>query len=110
MALLLQGGYDACLCDYRLPQRDGIEFVRMAARRGCGTPIILTAEEADPALQEEAIEAGAVDLLEKEELDVQRLDRAIRFAIARERRIEQLSRLAQRDELTGLANRALLAE
>jgi diguanylate cyclase (GGDEF)-like protein len=110
LALLLQGGYDACLCDYRLPQRDGVEFVRMAARRGCGTPIILTAEEADPALQEEAIEAGAVDLLEKEELDVQRLDRAIRFAIARERRIEQLSRLAQRDELTGLANRALLAD
>jgi diguanylate cyclase (GGDEF)-like protein len=110
LARLLEGNYDSCLCDYGVPYRDGIEFVRTALRRGCRTPIILTAEYASPELQQEALEVGVVDLLEKDEFDTQRLARAIRFAIARERRVERLSRLAQIDELTGLANRTLFAD
>jgi diguanylate cyclase len=110
LARLLEGGFDACLCDYALPHRDGLEFVRVAVRRGCRTPIILTADLAEAELQADALEAGAVDLIEKEELDVQRLDRALRFAVARERRVERLSRLAQQDDLTGLANRALFSD
>lgn len=107
---LLEGTYDACLCAYRAPQRDGLDFVRTAQRRGSRTPIILTAEDADLRLQHDALDAGAADLLEKEELDSQRLDRAIRFAVARERRAERLGRLARKDELTGLANPALFAD
>jgi diguanylate cyclase (GGDEF)-like protein len=111
LARLLEGGYDACLCDSSGgPQRDGLELIRMAQRRGCRTPIILTAGYADLGLQHEALEAGATDLIEKEEVDTERLDRAIRFAVARERRVARLTRLAQRDELTGLANGQLFAD
>jgi diguanylate cyclase (GGDEF)-like protein len=107
---LVEGTYDACLCDLGGSPRGGLEYIRTAMRRGCRTPIILTAGYADVGLQHEVIEAGAVDVLEKEELDTERLDRAIRFAVAREQRIERLSRLVQRDELTGLANSTLFSD
>jgi CheY-like chemotaxis protein len=90
LARLLAGGYDACLCDYRLQQGgDGVQLAREAQRRGCRTPVILTTGFATPELELEAIEAGAVDLIDKEEFDTQRLDRAVRFAAGRQRRLDR---------------------
>jgi GGDEF domain-containing protein len=51
--------------------------------------VILTTGFATPELELEAIEAGAVDLIDKEEFDTQRLDRAVRFAAGRQRRLDR---------------------
>jgi diguanylate cyclase (GGDEF)-like protein len=50
---------------------------------------------------------GAADFLDKNRTDAALLERTIRYAMWQRRQADRLSRLAQHDELTGLANRAL---
>ena len=70
------------------------------------TPLILlSGERASPGLDLAAIDAGAADFLDKEELAVERLERAIRMALARQRRSARLERPPPVDPLTGLASR-----
>jgi diguanylate cyclase (GGDEF)-like protein len=107
---LAAGGYDLCLVDYRLGGRDGLDFIRLAQRRGFETPIILTSGQAERRIDLEAMELGAADYIDKEEFDGERLERAIRFAVARREATLRLGRLAQYDDLTGLANRTLFGD
>lgn len=83
---LLSGQYDICLIDYRLPGQDGLGLARLAARRGIGVPLVLISSFATPGLDLEAIAAGAADFIDKEQFEVERLERTIRMALARERR------------------------
>ncbi len=102
--------FDACLVDHGLPGRSGLDFVDIAIRRGFDRPIILMSDAADEALEYKAIQAGVADFLDKEECDTGRLDRCIRFAIARCRNTRRLDPPAATDALTGLANRTLFLE
>ena len=40
LARLLTGDYSACLLDFRLGDRDGLQLIREATVRGCRTPIV----------------------------------------------------------------------
>lgn len=102
--------FDACLVDQNLPGRSGLDFVRIALRRGFERPIILMSNGGDETLEYRALEAGVADYLDKEEFDTGRLDRAIRFAIGRSRSTRRLDPPAASDALTGLANRTLFLE
>ncbi len=68
-------------------------------------PLILLSDSGVPGLDLAAIDAGAADFLDKEELAVERLERAIRMALARQRRSARLDPPPQIDPLTGLASR-----
>jgi diguanylate cyclase (GGDEF)-like protein len=83
---LQAGDHDVCLVDYRLPGQDGLDLARMAARRGVRAPVILLSGLTVPELEIEAVEAGAADFLDKEQFEVERLERAIRMAMARAHR------------------------
>lgn len=85
-AKMLADRPDVCLVDHRLPGGDGLGLVRLAARHGVGTPLILLTGQGAPDLDVSAIEAGAADFLDKEHLDVERLERTILLALARGRR------------------------
>jgi diguanylate cyclase (GGDEF)-like protein len=102
--------YDVAVVDEQLPDREGAEFVRVAQRRGFRTPVVLLSEDLDQLEPRAAIELGVGDLIAKEELEVGRLVRCLRFAIARKALTDRLDHLAQYDDLTGLANRALLRD
>ncbi len=105
MAKLLTGGYAACLLDYQLGQRDGLQLIRDAVAAGCHTPIIfLTAETADH-IDLAAMHAGALDYLVKGEITPRMVERSLRYALKLADTLEALRRLATRDELTGLLNR-----
>ena len=52
---------------------------------------------------------GVADFLDKTRVDAARLERSIRY-VTRHRQAERLNRLAQYDELTGLANRSLFQD
>jgi diguanylate cyclase (GGDEF)-like protein len=107
---LRAGGFDIGLIDQALPDGDGLELVRAAHKRGCRAPLIVLSRAATLELDLQAMALGVADFLDKKRLDATALERAIRYALARERQAEQLSRLAQYDELTGLANRSLFQD
>jgi diguanylate cyclase len=110
LAGLRTGGFDICLVDQALPDGDGLELARFATERGCRVPIIMLAGASTLELDLRAMALGVADLLDKKRLDATGLGRTVRYALARQRHADQLSRLAQYDELTGLANRSLFQD
>ena len=105
---LRESTFDVCLVDYRMPSLSGLDFARKAQALGYRLPIILMSGSPDESTEYEALEMGLADYLDKEEFDVGRLERRIRFALARENGLGRLGYLCHFDELTGLANRTLL--
>ncbi len=102
---LLHGDYVACLLDYQLGERDGLQLIREAVASGCRTPIVfLTAETAD-RVDIAAMNAGALDYLVKGEITPRMIERSLRYALKLGETLEALRRLATRDQLTGLLNR-----
>jgi diguanylate cyclase (GGDEF)-like protein len=107
LARLAPGTFDVCLLEQALPDGDGLEILRAAPGRGCEAPIIVLTGKGRPDLDLLAMELGAADYLDKTRLDAVLLERTIRFALNRRQQAQRLNRLAQHDELTGLANRSL---
>jgi two-component system cell cycle response regulator len=105
LAKLLTGNYAACLLDYRLGERDGLQLIREAAAAGCRTPIVFLTAESSDNIDIQAMEAGALDYLVKGEISPRSLERSLRYALKLGDTLEALRRLATRDELTGLLNR-----
>lgn len=102
---LISGDYAACLLDYQLGDRDGLQLIHAAVERGCRTPIIfLTAETAD-RVDIGAMNAGALDYLVKGEITPRMLERSLRYALKLGETLEALHNRATHDDLTGLLNR-----
>lgn len=105
LAQLRSGHYDACLLDYQLGERDGLSLLREATDLGARTPVIFLTSETSENIDRQALEAGALDYLVKNELHPRALERSLRYAIRLHETIQELTRLATRDMLTGLFNR-----
>jgi diguanylate cyclase (GGDEF) domain len=102
---LRRGGYAACLLDYQLGERDGLELLREAVRLGVQTPVIFLTSETSGEIDVQAMEAGALDYLVKGEINPRALERSLRYALKLHSTLAELRRLATRDQLTGLFNR-----
>jgi two-component system cell cycle response regulator len=102
---LLTGEFAVCLLDFRLGDRDGLQLIREAAQAGCRTPIVFLTAESSENIDIQAMEAGALDYLEKSEITPRSLERSLRYALKLAETLEALRQLATRDELTGIANR-----
>lgn len=105
LAKLLSGQFAACLLDFQLGERDGLQLIREAISQGCRTPIVFLTAESSSAIDIEAMNAGAMDYLVKGELTPAALERSLRYALKLSETLDQLHRLATHDELTGLLNR-----
>ena len=77
---LLTEQYDACLVDYRLGGHTGLDLLEAAKENGCQTPVILLTGQGDLKIDIEAMEAGAADYLNKNEIDAPLLERSLRYA------------------------------
>ena len=106
--------FDAVLLDYRLPDMDGLDTLRLLVRHPNhhAAIIILTGAMENDELEQKCIEAGAQDVLFKSDISHKHLTRAIVHARTRhllERELfeshQRLRTLAENDSLTGLANR-----
>lgn len=102
---LLSGAYAICLLDYHLGERDGLELLREAKARDCTTPVILLTGDSREETDIAAMEGGAIDFIEKFELNPRLLERAVRYALKMAEALAQLQEQASHDELTQLANR-----
>jgi two-component system, cell cycle response regulator len=102
---LLSGEYSVCLLDYQLGARDGLQLIREAADRGSRVPIVFLTADASERVDIEAMNAGALDYLVKNEITPRAIERSLRYAVKLGDTLEALRLLATRDELTGLLNR-----
>ncbi len=102
---LLSGTYALCLLDYHLGERNGLELLREAKTRNCATPVILLTGDRRDETDIAAMEGGAIDFLEKLELNPRLLERAVRYALKMSAAVARLQEQASHDELTQLVNR-----
>lgn len=102
---LLHGMHAACLLDYQLGIRNGLELIREAVAQGCRTPIVFLTAESAERVDVAAMNAGALDYLVKGEITPRMVERSLRYALKLGETLEALRRMATRDQLTGLLNR-----
>ncbi len=102
---LREGKFSACLLDYQLGPRDGLELLREAVAMGITTPVIFLTSETSGDVDTEALNAGAIDYLVKFEISPRGLERSLRYALRLHETLSELRRLATRDVLTALFNR-----
>ncbi|NCI45889.1 hybrid sensor histidine kinase/response regulator [Sediminibacterium soli] len=84
--------YTLCFSDYRLGAKNGIDLIRDVQARTCNTPVILLTGRGNYEIDIEATKAGAFDYLIKADLDVDKLERTIRYTLER---IQNLQRLRE---------------
>jgi PAS domain S-box-containing protein len=75
--------FDILIFDFLLGGRNGIDLLITAKQLGCESPIILLTGRGDLKTDMEAMRLGASDYLVKSELDTEKLDRSIRYALER---------------------------
>ncbi|MFM9961566.1 MAG: response regulator [Planctomycetaceae bacterium] len=89
---LREGRHDACLLDYRLGARDGLELLGQAVAEGCRVPIIMLTGQDDHVLDLQAMKAGAADYLVKDKMEATRLERSVRYTIERQQLLDALEK------------------
>ncbi len=113
LKLAAEQRFDAILLDYRLPDQDGIEVLRLLRNGNIErVAVLMLSRQEDESLAERCLEAGAQDFLLKDEVNDRRLSRALRQARQRNQIEEalqasrdELLQLSEHDPLTGLTNR-----
>ncbi len=78
-----QNSHDLYFLDYRLGARSGIDLLREAIEGGCESPIVLLTGGASQRTEFDAIQSGAADYLVKSDVNVERMERCIRYALER---------------------------
>lgn len=100
--------YDICLMDYRLGDVNGIELMREFFSNGLEMPVIILTGQGDHDVDIQAMDEGAVDYLEKANLDSVHLERAIRYAIRNSDMLQALR--TSEEKLRSLSARVLEAQ
>lgn len=99
-----------CLIDYNLGLGSGLELVEELSKTHPLLPTVILTGQAQHEIDVAAMRVGASDFVEKSQFSSQMLDRTIRYALEQKRNERHLLSLVERDELTGLYNRAGFAE
>jgi diguanylate cyclase (GGDEF)-like protein len=102
---LAEQDVDAALIDLSLPDSVGLETFHRARAGAEAIPIIVLTGLDDDTVASAAVNAGAQDFISKNRVQPDSLARAIRYAIERQRMLQQVRQMAVLDELTGLNNR-----
>ncbi|HWO09845.1 MAG TPA: diguanylate cyclase [Polyangiaceae bacterium] len=108
LALLAQETFDVVLAELCLPDACGLDAVVKIRQNSSQTPILVLTSHEDAALGDQALHAGAQDILVEGELELAPLVRRMQHARQRQRAQSHLYHGALHDELTRLAKRTLL--
>jgi diguanylate cyclase (GGDEF)-like protein len=96
---------DAVLLDLSLPDESGLATVQRVVAGAAEAVVVVMTGAGDEELGVAAMKAGAQDYLVKGQVDSRLLRRALRFAMERHAKRQQLEDLSLKDDLTGLNNR-----
>jgi signal transduction histidine kinase len=115
---IASGQHDVYLVDYHLGERTGLEVVQKVMECEGKAPVIMLTGAGNRRVDEEAMQAGAADYLVKTQLNVDLLERSIRYALkhkkvetALQRARDELElRVQERTAELTTANEALRAE
>lgn len=99
LEMACSGAFDIVLVDFDLGERNGIQLITTALERGIKIPFIMVTGRGSYELDLEAMRAGAVDYLSKDDLVAPLLERAIRYAIERKHTENELRQARQDLEL-----------
>lgn len=110
MAFLKEFDFDIVITDLNLPDTDGLEIVSCIQAINENVPIVVLSGDTNEKLALQIVQMGAQDYLIKGQGDGHLISRVIDYSIERKRDVQQLSHLANYDNLTGLANRLLFRE
>ncbi len=81
--LVCTSKYDIYFVDFRLGVKTGLDLIKHAIEAQCEEPIILLTGKGNHEIDLMAMEAGAVDYLVKSDLNPEKLERSIRYAMGR---------------------------
>lgn len=73
--------FDVMLIDYDLGGGNGLELIQTLQKLDINTPMILMTGHGNRAIDIQAMESGAVDYLDKQDIRATSLERSIRYAI-----------------------------
>lgn len=104
---IAQQRHDVYLLDYCLGSRNGLELLREAISSGCTAPIIMLTGLGEHKIDLEAMQAGAVDYLEKGLINSASLEKSLRYALERKRSEQKIREQAA---LLDIANDAILVQ
>jgi PAS domain S-box-containing protein len=76
-------GFDIYFVDYRLGAKTGVDLLKEAIDAQCEEPIILLTGKGNRDIDRTAMKLGAFDYLVKSELNTEKLERTIRYALER---------------------------
>ena len=94
--MMLTGGYNICLLDYRLGEGNGIDLLKSAREKGHHAPVIILTGQGDHEIDMAAMAAGAADYLVKGELNPPMLERSIRYALNMGEKVAELEKANDR--------------
>jgi PAS domain S-box-containing protein len=79
----MNGAHDIYFVDYLLGAKTGIDFLMETANAKIKNPVIIITGKGDHAVDKLAMSKGAADYLVKGELDAEKLERTVRYALDR---------------------------
>jgi PAS domain S-box-containing protein len=82
--------HDIYFVDYRLGAKTGIDLLKDALELKCEMPIILLTGKGNRAIDMEAMRVGAFDYLVKSEINTEKIERSIRYALDHSKTIKAL--------------------
>ncbi|ULQ51879.1 hybrid sensor histidine kinase/response regulator [Flavihumibacter fluvii] len=83
LELMRDHAFDIYFIDYRLGAKTGVELLQLAIEAKCEEPIILLTGKGNREIDRLAMKIGAFDYLVKSELNTEKLERTIRYALER---------------------------
>ena len=90
LELMKSRANDIYFIDYRLGAKTGLDLLKEAIAAGCEEPVILLTGKGNHTVDMEAMRVGAMDYLVKGELNEEKLERSIRYALERAATVKAL--------------------
>jgi PAS domain S-box-containing protein len=87
---IAHASYDIYFVDYLLGEKTGLELLKDAIAMGCEDPLVLLTGIGNREVDVQAMTIGAVDYLVKSEINTEKLERCIRYALERSSYIKAL--------------------